>query len=86
MGQTGRPDKRNSHLALTLLGTVQASRAISHPPRGFALVCSVLLPITQIHNKETSEGCPDCGNIPTDVLESPSLTNKLQVPHSSLLP
>lgn len=52
MGQTGRSNKHDSHLALTLLGNVQASRGISHPPCGFALTCSVLLPTTQSHNRD----------------------------------
>lgn len=56
-----------------LLGTVQASWTISHPPCGFALVYSLLLSITQSHNKGTSERCPDCGNILKSVLKSPSL-------------
>lgn len=49
MGQTGRSNKHDSHLALTLLSNVQASRAISHPSCGLALTCSVFLPTTQSH-------------------------------------
>lgn len=45
MGQTDRPDKRNSHLAVTLLGTVQAPRA-NFSSSLWGLVCFVLLPIT----------------------------------------
>lgn len=83
MGHTGRANKHDSRV---LLGTVQASRAISYPPCGFAFVYSLLLFITQSHNKGTSERRSGCGNILKNELKSPSLANKLQVPQSSLLP
>lgn len=74
----GRQAGRTSMTVIcALLGTVQASRAISHPPCEFALVYCLLLSITQSHNKGTSEGSPDCGNILKNVLKSPSLANKM---------
>lgn len=80
MGQTGRTDKRYSHLALTLMGTVRAPRDISHLSQGFSWHFSVFLPTTQSHNKETWEEHLDCGNIPMDVLEGLCLATSLQVP------
>lgn len=75
----------NTTVICALLGTAQASRIIFHPPCGFALVCSLLLSITQSYNKETSERCPDCRNILKNVLKGQQASGTTQL-SSALAP